>query len=154
MNKACYPGSFDPITNGHLDLIKRASKMFDSLDVLVAINPDKKSLFNNDEKVMMIKEAVKDLKNVNVNFYAGLVVDYCKENDIKTIIRGLRNAVDFENELALEKINKELNPDIETIFLAATIGNIYISSSNVKELIKHKKDISKYVPKSVLKYLK
>ena len=154
MSKACYPGSFDPITNGHLDIIKKASKLFEAVDVVVAINQEKNGMFSYEDRLDMIKEATKDLKNVNVKYHDGLIVDYCKDNNIDSIIRGLRNTLDFENEFSLYQVNKELNPNIETVLLFTSLNNRHISSSSVKELLKFNKDISKYVPSSVLKYIK
>lgn len=149
MKKAVYPGSFDPFSNGHLDIVKRASKLFDELHILVSYNLNKKSNFTVEERVWMIKKCVKSLKNVIVESYDGLVVNYCKENTIHVIIRGLRNYTDYENEFNLFQYNKDIASNIETILLLPSTKNQFVSSSAIRELVTFHCDISKYVPKEI-----
>ena len=149
MKKAVYPGSFDPLSNGHLDIIKRASKLFDELHILISINVFKKSLFTPEERIEMIKLVTKDIPNLKVTSYDGLVVNYCKENGIDIIIRGLRNYSDYENEFSLFQYNRDIDKSIETVLLMPTTKNQVVSSSAVKELVTFGCDISKYVPKEI-----
>lgn len=149
MNKAVYPGSFDPLSNGHLDLIKRASKLFDEVHVLVSINVLKKSIFSAEERIEMVKLVTKNLSNVKVYAYDGLVVNYCKENDINIIVRGLRNYSDYENEFSLFQYNRDINNNVETVLLMPTTKNQVVSSSAIRELVTFGCDISKYVPKEI-----
>ncbi|MDE6408608.1 MAG: pantetheine-phosphate adenylyltransferase [Anaeroplasmataceae bacterium] len=151
MKKAVYPGSFDPFSNGHLDIVKRASKLFDELHILVSYNLNKKTNFSKDERVAMIKKCVASLENVIVDSYDGLVVNYCKENSIDVIIRGLRNYTDYENEFNLFQYNRDISPSIETILLLPSTKNQFVSSSAIKELVSFHCDISKYVPKEIEK---
>lgn len=150
MKKAVYPGSFDPLSNGHLDLIKRASKMFDELHVVVSYNVLKKSSFTLEERIQMIKDCTASLSNVVVTGYEHLVVQYCKENNIDIIVRGLRNYSDYENEFSLFQYNRDIYPKIETILLMPTTKNQVVSSSAVKELVTFGVDIHKYVPKEIV----
>lgn len=150
MKRAVYPGSFDPLSNGHLDLIKRASKMFDELHVVVSYNVLKKSSFSLEERIQMIKDCTSSLKNVVVTGYEHLVVQYCKENNINIIVRGLRNYSDYENEFSLFQYNRDIYPNIETILLMPTTKNQVVSSSAVKELVTFGVDIHKYVPKEIV----
>lgn len=153
LRKAVYPGSFDPLTNGHLDLIIRGSKLFDELQVAVLNNPNKKSLFTFDERVNIIKECTKNLYNVNVVSFDGLLANYCHENNINAIVRGLRATSDFEYEFQMAHMNRELAPDVETVMLTTTTEYSYISSSLVKEVFKFNGDISRLVPEFVLEEL-
>ncbi len=154
MKKAVYPGSFDPFSNGHLDIIKRASLIFDELYILVSNNIHKKTNFTSIERVEMIKKCVQDIPNVIVESYDGLVVSYCKEKDISIIVRGLRNYSDYESEFNLAQFNKDISANIETIFLLPSTKTQFVSSSAIKELVKFNCDISKYVPKPILKEVK
>ncbi len=147
--KAVYPGSFDPITNGHLDIIKRSLKLSGSLTVAVLNNVSKKSLFTADERVEMIKTAVSDLPNVKVEKFSGLLVDFMKKENADVIIRGFRTVSDYEYELQIAHVNDHLNNDVETIFMVAKNTYSYISSSIVKEIAKFGGDISDFVPKEV-----
>lgn len=150
MTKAVYPGSFDPVTFGHLDVIKRAASMFDELTVSVLNNSQKQPLFSVDERVNILKEATKELKNVKVDSFQGLLIDYCKANDIKVAVRGLRAITDFEYELQLAQINKKLsNGALDTVFLTTSLEYAYLSSSSVKEIAYYNGDISECVPKFV-----
>ena len=154
MIKAVYPGSFDPITNGHLNIINRASKLYDELIVLVAISPAKKPFFSIEEKVNMIKDSVKDLPNVKVDFYEGLVVDYASKNNVQVLVRGLRAVSDFEYEFQLAAANRFINNEIEMVFFMANSENNFISSSMIKEMALAGQDVSSLVPPKVTKYLK
>ena len=150
MKKCVYPGSFDPISNGHLDIIKRAAKLFDEVHVVVSYNMFKKSAFTKDERIELIKLATSNLNNVIITAYDGLVVNYCKENQINIIIRGMRNYSDYENEFQLFQYNKDINPAVETVILLPSSKNQFISSSAIKELVSFGLDISKYVPKQIV----
>ena len=153
MKTAVFPGSFDPVTSGHLDLIKRASKMFDRLILGVLINSSKKPLLTVEERVRLLKEVTKDLKNVEVEAFDGLLVDFVDRCDADVIVRGLRTSNDFEYELPLAQANYKLNGRADTIFLATSPQYSYVSSSAVKELMRYNADISGYVPMEALKYL-
>lgn len=150
MKKAIYPGSFDPISNGHLDIIRRAAKIFDELHVVISSNILKKYTFTTEERIDMIKEVTKDIKNIYVTSYDGLVVDYAKENNIDILVRGTRNYNDYENEYTLFQYNKNLAPNIETIILMPTFENQFISSSAIKELVTFNCKIDKYIPKEIV----
>ena len=148
--KCVYPGTFDPISNGHVDIIARAAKMFDEVHVVVGNNIFKKTTFTIDERVDMVKECVKDLPNVIVVPYEGIVVEYLKENHINVMIRGLRNYSDYENEFSLFQYNRDIYPNIETILFMPKTKLQVVSSSAIKELLTFGCDISKYVPKCIL----
>lgn len=154
MKKCVYPGSFDPITNGHLDVIIRASKVFDEVIILIGNNISKKALFTVEEKINMIKLVTKDYPNIKVDSFSGLIVDYCKDNNINVIIRGIRNYTDYESEYDLYQHNYDINPNIETLLMMPKPENISISSSSVKEFLKFNCDISKYVPKDLVEIIK
>lgn len=149
MSKAVYPGSFDPLSNGHLDIIKRASRIFDEVHVLVSINVLKKSIFTPEERMEMVKTVTSSLNNVVVRVYDGLVVNYCKENNINVIVRGMRNYSDYENEFSLFQYNRDIDSSIETVLLMPTTKNQVVSSSAIKELVTFGCDITKYVPKEI-----
>lgn len=152
--QAIYPGSFDPITYGHIDIIKRASKMYEKLVVVVLINSQKKSLFTLEERCDMIKESVKDIKNVEIESFSGLLADYCNQKKIYCLIRGLRAISDFESELQMANLNKCLNKKIETIFLPTSCNYSYISSSNIKEIAAFHGNVENLVPEIVVKKIK
>ncbi|HCL56852.1 MAG TPA: pantetheine-phosphate adenylyltransferase [Spirochaetia bacterium] len=155
MPTALYPGSFDPITMGHIDIIRRASQIFDDLVIGVIHNPNKKSLFSLEKRKEMVREFLKDDKiNAKVVSFEGLLVNFVKENKIKVIIRGLRATTDFEYELTLSLMNKELYPEQETIFLMASSQYSFVSSNLMKEVFNYNGDISKYVPPKVLEEMK
>ena len=154
MKISIYPGSFDPITNGHIDIIDRASKISDKLIVSVLNNNEKKSLFTVDERVEMIKESTKNFQNVEVEYFDGLLVDYAKRKNANIIIRGLRAVTDFEYELQLAQTNRELYNEVETLFLLTSIQYSYLSSSIVKQVAEENGDISKFVPDFVANKLK
>lgn len=148
---AVYPGSFDPITNGHLDLIIRASKLFDEVIILLAINPNKKYRFDLQDRVEMVTEAVSDINNVYVDTYDGLTVEYASSHGACALIRGIRVVSDFEYEWQLNIANEYIDPSIETVFLMSNHLNTFISSSTIHELAKSGVDISSLVPEAVVK---
>ena len=154
MKRAIYPGSFDPITNGHLDVLARALKVFDEVIVLVAVNPNKASKFSADERVQMIKEAIKDMKGVTVDSSTGLSVAYAKEHGASCLIRGLRAVTDFEYEFSLSASNEFIDSSIDMVFFMSRAETSFISSSSIDELYTKGVDISKLVPVSVLKMYK
>ena len=150
MKIAVYPGSFDPVTFGHLDIIKRASRMFDEVIVAVMCNSAKTPLFSLDERVKMLQESVKDLSNVKIESFSGLLIDYCKSADIHIVIRGLRAITDFEYELQIAQTNKELSHNqVDTVFLTTSLEYSYLSSSVVKEIASYNGDISPCVPEFI-----
>lgn len=151
MNKAVYPGTFDPFTIGHLDVIKRASKLVDELHVVVADNVRKTPTFTTEERIEMIKRVTKDIPNLIVTSTNDLVVRYATQNDINLMIRGLRNIQDYENEYALYQFNRNINRSVETMILFPSSRNHFVSSSAIKELVTHHADISPYVPKELIK---
>lgn len=146
MKRAIYPGSFDPLTLGHIDMIERSSKIVDELVIGVLHNSAKNSLFSLDERVSMIEEMTKSIPNVTVGSFNGLLVDYMKEIDATIIIRGLRAVTDFEYELQIAQTNHVQNPDVETVFLTTNLQYSYLSSTIVKEFASYGGDISKFVP--------
>lgn len=156
MKIAIYPGSFDPITNGHLDVLKTSSEIFDKVIIAVAYNPEKKNsgLLNVDERVELIKKCTKDFPNVEVDCFVGLTVEYAKQKGAKVLIRGLRAVSDFEFEMQLSQTNSALDKEIKTIFLTTRPKYNFISSSSVKEVFDFGGDISKFVPEVVNEYLK
>jgi len=151
---AVYPGSFDPITNGHIDILKRSLKLFDEVIILVAINPNKKGLFDVKTKINLIKEATKNIKGVKVDSTKGLSIKYAKKHNAVALIRGLRAVSDFEYEFALNASNEFIDKDIEMVFFMAHKQTSFISSSSIIELYKNGVDITQLVPKNVLKKLK
>ncbi len=151
---ALYPGSFDPITNGHLDVLERASRMFDVVVIAVLNHPSKKAYLTVEERVKLIKEDTANIPNVRVDSFNGLTVEYAKKLGAKFLIRGLRTITDFEYEIQLCQTNHVIAPDIDTVFLSTKPEHNFISSSMVKELSNLKTDISKFVPENVVKYLK
>lgn len=154
MKIAIYPGSFDPITIGHLDILKRALEVFDKVIVLIAINPNKKYHFSPKERVEMIKAAVKGLDNVEVDYTDGLTVKYAKEHGARHLIRGLRAVTDFEYEFQLAAANEYVDQDIDMVFFMARNEKSFINSSTVMQLKENGVDVSNLVPESVIKYLK
>ncbi len=154
MKKAIYPGSFDPITNGHLDILIRASKVFDEIIVLVANNPNKKFNFSPKERVEMIKESTKDIKGVTVDYYDGLTVEYAKKVGATHLIRGLRAVSDFEYEFQLASANEFVNKDIDMVFFMSRGDKSFISSSSIMQMYRSGVDVSSLVPPSVIKRMK
>jgi pantetheine-phosphate adenylyltransferase len=149
---AVYPGTFDPVTNGHLDIIHRATRLFDKLIVAVASNKGKDPLFSNHERIKLIQSSIAELpcqNKIQVLGFDTLLVDFCKQHQANVILRGLRAVSDFEYEFQLSGMNKKLNKEIETLFLPTTEQNAYISSSLVKEIARLGGDISEFIPSNV-----
>ena len=153
MKVAVYPGTFDPVTNGHIDIIKRASRIFDKLIVLVALHRGKDTMFTKEERVEMLKKSVEEMRNVEVDFYEGLIAEYVKDKRILAVIRGMRAVSDFEYEFQMALMNRHLNPEIEIIYLFPDEKYTYLSSSIVKEVASFGGDISTFVPPHVEKML-
>lgn len=154
MARAIYPGSFDPMTFGHLDILKRATKLFDEVIMAVVGNPGKSPLLPVEVRTKLIKQTIKDIRGVRVDFFQGLTVDYAKQSDADCLIRGLRAISDFEAELGMAQTNKQLLPELETIFLMTKAEYSFISSSTVKEIVRLGGDVSQFVPQPVNEYLK
>ena len=150
MLRAIYPGSFDPVTNGHLDVIRRSSKMVDELIVGVADSRAKMPLFSVEERVRMLEEVTKDIPNVRIYPFDGLLIDFAAKMEAGVVIRGLRAITDFEYELQMSQTNHKLNPDVETIFLTTSIEYSYLSSTTVKEIASYGGDITQFVPEAVV----
>ena len=152
--KIIYPGSFDPITFGHLDIINRVSEKFDEVYIAILNNTKKNSLFTVEERIEIIEDACKDLKNVKVVSFSGLLVDYAKKIDCKLIVRGLREISDYEKEVQMALMNRELDKELETLFLVSNAKYSFVSSSLVKEIIYFGGDISNFVPELAYTMLK
>ena len=148
---AMYPGSFDPVTNGHLDIIKRSSRMFDKVIVAVLVNSAKTPLFTVEERVAMLRESCKNIPNVEIDSFNGLTVTFAKQKGATVMVRGLRAVTDFENEIQLAHTNFAMMPEIETVFLATAIKWSYLSSTIVKEAAYYGSDIGKFVTPNVEK---
>ena len=147
MKRAVYPGSFDPMTLGHLDIIRRAAPMFDELTVAVLNNTQKTPLFSVEERVNILEKATEKLPNVKVSSFSGLLIDYCRDNDFHIAVRGLRAITDFEYELQIAQANRQMSKDaLDTIFLTTSLEYAYLSSTSVKEFASFNGDISKCVP--------
>lgn len=154
MSVAIYPGSFDPVTYGHLDIVRRAARMFDEVRIVVMKNSSKQSLFTQEERVEMLQSAVQQIKHVVVDTHEGLLINYCREHGIRIVVRGLRAVTDFEYELQIAQINKEMSQGkVDTVFLTTSVRYSYLSSSVVKELASYGKDVSKLVPEHVAEAL-
>jgi len=149
MRKIIYPGTFDPIHNGHIDIATRAAKLFDVLEFVVAINVEKEPLFTVEERLSLITDSTKHINNIKVNQFTGLVVDYAKDSDSIAIIRGLRHVSDFEFEFQMAMMNFHLNPDIASLFMMPDEKYIHLNSTVVKDVVKNGGDISAFVPSCV-----
>ena len=149
MLRAIYPGSFDPVTFGHLDIIERAASISDELIVGVLQNKAKTPLFSVEERVIMLREVTKHLKNVKIIPFEGLLIEFAKKMDAKVIVRGLRAITDFEYELQMSQTNRKLNSDVETLFLTTSLDYSYLSSTTVKEVASFSGDITQFVPEFV-----
>lgn len=154
MKRAIYPGSFDPVTVGHLDIISRSAQIFDEVIVGVLNNNQKAPLFRAEERVALIQEVTKELKNVRAEAFSGLLVDFARREKATTIIRGLRAVTDFEYELQMSQTNRQICPEVDTLFLTASVEYSYVSSSTVKEIAYYGGDISAFVPDFVAKEVK
>ncbi len=152
--KALYTGSFDPLTNGHYNIIERAAKLYDELTVGIIVNPSKKSMFTLDERELMIRETLKELPNVKVGNFSGLLADYVNDNDFNVVVRGLRAAMDFEYEIQMAQMNDRLfNEKVETVFLMTAPEYSFISSSMMKEVHSLGGSIEGLVPDEILKHM-
>ncbi len=154
MKIGIYPGSFDPVTKGHLDIIERSSKMVDKLIVAVLKNSSKSPLFTVEERVSMLKEITKDIPNVEIDSFSGLLVDFAEANNATIIVRGLRAVTDFEYELQMSQTNRIMDENVDTIFLTTSLEYAYLSSSTVKEVAIYGGDVSKFVPSYVVDKIK
>ena len=154
LKNAIYPGTFDPITNGHVDVIERACEMFDKVFVVAAVNSKKTTLFDDDERLFMIQESLKHLENVEVLIHKGLTVDIAREKGAKAIIRGIRAVSDFEFEFQIALMNRKLDPEIHTVMLMPHERYTYLNSSIIRELARYNRDTSEFVPEIVSQKLK
>ena len=150
MKIAIYPGSFDPITLGHMDIIRRAAQCFDQVYVCVLVNCDKKPMFSADERVDMIRRSVADLPNVEAELYSGLLADYARTRKATVLVKGLRAVSDFEYEFQMNLINKKINPELETMFLTASEKYTFLSSSVVREMASYGADLTGFVPYEII----
>ena len=150
MKIAIYPGSFDPVTSGHLNIIQRAAKIFDKLIVCVMVNAGKKPMFTQEERVELIRRVIGDLPNVEVDCSADLLAEYAKRKGSCVIVKGLRAGSDFENEFQMALINHKINPELDTMFLTAESEFMYLSSSTVKELAGYGVDLSDFLPEAII----
>ena len=153
MTKAVFPGSFDPMTNGHINIIQRAAKLFDEIDVVIAVNDDKKYLFSTEERLSLVQELIMPFRNVSVHTWDGLIVEYAKQTGAKVLIRGIRNMNDFSYEFDLSLMNHNLNPEVETLYIPTDQKFLLLKSSAIKELAKLCGDVSGMVPENVKKAL-
>lgn len=149
-----YPGTFDPITNGHLDVIKRSCKIFHSLIIAVAHSNEKNPMFSIEDRIEMIRLCTSEFKNIKIEPFSNLLADFAKQKDSRILIRGLRAVSDFEYELQMGYANSSLNSDLETIYLMPSLKNAFISSSVVRSILKHSWDIAHLVPSAVFEYIK
>ena len=154
MNKAVYPGSFDPFTNGHLDIAQRSALIFDELIVAVLVNEEKKSMFSMEERVAMASEATRHIPNVKVRSFDGLLVDFMRSEQSRVILRGVRALTDFEYEFQLAQMNKQLAPEIETFFVVTDAKYAYLSSRGVKDVFHWGGMIQEFVPPGVFKRMR
>ena len=153
MTKAVFPGSFDPMTNGHINIIQRAAKLFDEIDVVIAVNEYKKYLFSTEERLSLVQELIMPFRNVSVHVWDGLIVEYAKQTGAKVLIRGIRNMNDFSYEFDLSLMNHNLNPEVETLYIPTDQKFLLLKSSAIKELAKLGGDVSGMVPENVKKAL-
>lgn len=150
MKTALFPGSFDPFTLGHLNILDRALTMFDEVIVAVGVNQDKRGMFSDEQKLSIIEQATAGRKGVRIDKYDCLTIDYCRRHDIHHIIRGVRNFMDFDNEKSIADANRKLAPDVETIIIPTAQEYAHISSTAVRDLLKHGGDTSEFLPKDIV----
>ncbi len=153
LKKALYAGTFDPFTNGHLDIVNRSLKVFDEITIVIAVPPNKSPLFSKDQRVEMLNELFKENSNVKIDTWDGLIVDYAKKNKIPSIVRGLRPTGDFEIEFQMASMNQSLHAGIETFFLMTSGEHYFVSSTLIREILKHSGDISPFVPKEIFNHI-
>jgi pantetheine-phosphate adenylyltransferase len=146
---AVYAGSFDPVTDGHLDVMRRAARLFDSVVVAVGVHPTRKALFSTEERVDLLEKTTSDMDNVTVASFSGLLIHYCESIGAKVLIRGLRHAMDFEYELQIAQANADMAPDVETVFLPTTLKYTFLTASLLREIASHGGDVSRYAPRVV-----
>ena len=151
---AIYPGSFDPVTNGHVDIVQRGKKLFDQIIVAILHNPQKKALFSLEERIRMLKESMKDIEGISFDVFDGLLVDYAKSRGAHAILRGMRAVSDFEYEFQFALMNRKLNREVETVFLMTGLRWIFTSSSIIKEAARYGGDVSDMVPPGVNRRIK
>lgn len=154
MKIAIYPGSFDPITNGHIDVIERSAKMFDKVYVVIGINSKKNSLFTQEDRISMVQQSLAHVPSVEVAFHDGLIVDYAVSVGATAIIRGLRSVTDFEYEMQIALMNRKMQPELQTVFLMPHEKYTYLNSSIIREIARYKQNVSEFVPKVVEQKLK
>lgn len=154
MKRALYAGTFDPFTNGHLDIVRRAVNIFDELVILVAVSPSKTPFMSTEARVSVLKQLFAHEPKIKVESWSGLIVEYARQNNISSIVRGLRPTGDFEIEFQMASMNRKINPDCDTVFLMTSEKLYYISSSLVKEVYNHNGDVAPFVPPLVLEELK
>ncbi|HEY8677894.1 MAG TPA: pantetheine-phosphate adenylyltransferase [Candidatus Dormibacteraeota bacterium] len=154
MTTAVYPGSFDPLTHGHLDILNRAAGIFDRVVIAVIENPSKTPLFSTQERVDMIRESIGEMPRVEVSTFNGLTIDFARKVEARVIVRGLRAVSDFESEFQMALMNRRLEPDVTTVFIPTSLRNLFLSSSLIKELTAFGGDIAEFVPASVVGPLK
>ncbi len=150
MKTAIYPGSFDPVTSGHLDIIRRASQIFDKLIVCVMVNAGKNPMFSLDERVMLIRRVTQDLPNVEIDSSSELLAEYARRRGSCVVVKGLRAGSDFENEFQMALINRKINPDLDTMFLTASSQYMFLSSSIVKELGHYNAELKDFIPEAII----
>lgn len=154
MRVAICPGSFDPVTKGHLDILHRAAKLFDKIIVVVVINPEKKVSFTAEERMDLIRRVTQGIPNIEVDMFSGLLMDYVRNKNAVAVVKGLRAVTDFEYEFQMALINKKLNPDADTLFLTTSAENLYLSSSIVKQIASFGGNIADFVPAEIVEDVK
>lgn len=152
MKNCVYPGSFDPVSNGHLNIIERIAKVFDEVYVLISLNPNKHYTFTDEERLWMMKKVTSHLKNVHCELSEKLMINYARDKNAKIIIRGMRNITDYDYEMTRFQFNRSIDNDIDTFTLFPTKDNLFLSSSTIKELIVFDADVSDYLPKEILEF--